>query len=654
MVDYTNFESATSAKGKKRKNKLDPVKEMGKAGFWWKEESPEYRAQSLAAAAEALEKDQTIKHNLNLLHARLYGNFDLAGFGARQYMRGNAMASAKIAFNVVEAATDTLASKISKQRPRPVFLTDGAFYEEQQKAKRLGSFTDGMFSYAEVYKKDDLAFIDSCVFGSGGYKLIIDDNGKVNIERAFIDEIYVDEADARYGAPRQMIQGKLCHREKLLSDFGTTPELIEAIRDARPPNGVEQAGFGDMVQVWEGWHLPSGKGAKDGCHSIVLEGGTELYYEKWTLDRFPFVFFDFKKRLVGFWGTGVAEMLTGIQLELNRLVRSVSEQLRRKGRGRTWVPLAAKVPPEHFTNAIGDIAYYNGSVPPSVDASNAVSGEEFQQIDRLYQKAFQIVGVSEMSVSAKKPSGLDAGVALREYEEIESERFAKQHQRWDAFHMELAEAMLDFVREFGGKNYVTRYEHKRYMETIKWEDVAKEAGEYKIQIFPSSSLPRTPSARKQFVKELQADGTIDQPTAVKLLDFPDIQTELNLGIAAQDDCDAIIDRTLNSNKPLEMPDKYTNLDMLVERATAAYLFARNHEASAEKLDNLGALIDSAATASMAAKQPIMPPSQPTALPMPGQMPGDPSAGGAPGGAPPMQQSQTMNVPVQPAVPPNIA
>lgn len=646
-MDYNDFTSDKAPKGKKRKKgKVDQVKEMGKAGFWWKEESPTYRAQCLAAAAEALDKDQTTRKNLNLLHARLYGNFDLSGFGARQYMRGNVLASTKIAFNVVEAATDTLASKISKHRPRPVFLTDGAKWAEQQKAKRLGRFTEGMFAHANIRAKNDLIFIDSCVFGDGGYKIIIDDDKKVNVERVFIDELLVDEADARYGSPRQMFQGKLCHREKLMADY---PASADAIRDATPPNGVEMSGFGDMVQVWEGWHLPSSPTAGDGYHSIVLEGGIELHGEAWTLNRFPFVLYPFKPRLLGFWGQGVAEMLTGIQLELNRLVRSVGEQLRRKGRGRTWVPLAAKVPPEHFSNAIGDICYYNGSQPPTVDSSNAVAQEEFMQIDRLYQKAFQIVGVSEMSVSAKKPSGLDAGVAIREWEEIESERFAKQHQRWDNFHIDLAEAMLDFVRAFGGENYVTKYEHKRFMETVKWSDVEHKVGEYAIKMFPSSSLPQTPAARRQAVKEMEADGTIDKPTALKLLDFPDLEAEMNLGNASRDDIDAMIDRVLNGSGEVEMPDKYTNLDQLVERGTAAYLFARNHEASEDRLDKLSALIDAAAAMSIAAKQPIMPP-QPTALPMPGAMPGDAGAGAQPMG----DMTQNVNVPLQPAVPPNIA
>ncbi len=640
-MDFNDFQGSKSPKKKKGRGKVDQVAELGKAGYWWRETNPEFRAQSLTAAAEALEKDQSGRHNLNLLHARMYSNMDLLSFGPRQYGRSNVAASAKIAFNITESGIDALAAKVSKLRPRADFQTDGAKFSEQQKSKRLGQFGEGLFANAKVYTKDDLLFVDAGVFGTGGYKVIMND-GKVDVERAVIDEIYVDEADAKYGCPRQMIQGKLCHREKLLADY---PEHADAIRDAKPPNGVEQSGFGDMVQVWEGWHLPSSKASKDGYHCIALADGVQLLGEEWKMNRFPFVFFHFKPRLLGFWGQGVAEILTGLQLELNRLVRSVGEQLRRKGRGRIFMPLAAKVPPEHMTNAIGDMVYYNGNVAPTVDSSNAVAAEEFQQIDRLWKYGFQLIGVSEMSVSAKKPSGLDAGVALREYEDIESERFAKQHQRWDTFHMELMETMLDFVRVFGGEDYVTKYEHKRYMETIKWSDVAHECGEYSIKMMAASGLSASPAGRRQDIKELEASGYIDKTTARALLDLPDIRAEENLGNAARDDVDALIDNALNGSGDIEMPDKYTNLDLLVERGTAMYLFARNHDADEERLEMLSALIDGAAEASIQAKEPIMPQGQPTALPMPGSPPDAPGGGG--GG----DMTQNVNVPLQPSVPP---
>lgn len=647
-INYKSFE------GKKSE---DPATEHGKAGFWWREENATFRGQMVRDTAQALEREQSVRHNLNLLHARMYGNFDMSGFGARQYARGSIIPNTKIAFNVTEAAVDTLASKISKHSPVVRFQTNGAKWDEQQKGKRLEQFVSGGFSYMKLKQKNDIIFVDSAVLGTGGYKFYIDENEKVNVERVFVDEVLVDEADGRYGSPRQMFHGKLCHREKLLAEYGDTEERAAAITAAKSPDGVEQNGQGDMVQVWEAWHLPSSKKAGDGRHCVVLDdGGVELECNKWKMQRFPIVLFRFKPRLLGFWGQGVAEILTGIQIELNRLVTSISEQLRRKGRGRVFMPLSAKVPEAHITNRVADIVYYNGTTPPTVDNSNAVAQEEFMQIDRLYAKAFQIVGVSEMSVSAKKPSGLDAGVAIREWEEIESERFAKQHQRWDEFHVELAETWLDYVREFGGDDYVTNYERQQYMETITAKDVMMAEGEYMPFATPSSSLPGTPAARRQAVKELLADGFIDKPTGSQLLGYPDLESEANLANASRNDVDRLINQLLNSDKPIQMPDKYTNLEDFVERGTANLLFARNHGAPEKRLMKLEAAINAGAKMLLATIAPPAP-GGPSALPTADGAPapaGTPAMGAGPGMPPINVTGQQVNVPAAPAVPPLIA
>jgi hypothetical protein len=651
-VDYKDFDRST---GKKVPNLDPPEARETQPGYWWKEPDPGFRAQMLQAAAAALQKEQATRHNMDLLHSRLYGNFDMAGFGPRQYMRGNISAASKIALNIVESATDTLAAKISKHRPRPEFVTDGAKWAEQRKARRLGHFAEGMFANANVYKKDDLVFIDACILGTGGFHIFMNEDGKVDVERVFTGEIYVDEADGRYGRPRQMIRGFLAHRERLLAKYGTTKELRDLIQNTKAPSGVEQMGFGDMVQVWEGWHLPSSDSAGDGKHCIVIDGGlagasSELLCEEWKMRRFPFVFFNYSNRMLGFWGKGVAEILTGIQLELNRLIRSISEQLRRKGRGRVFIPMSANVPPELITNAIADVIPFAGSIPPVVDNANAVASEEFQQIDRLWQKGFQIVGASEMSVSAKKPAGLDAGVALREYEEIESERFAKQHQRWDTFHVELIECMLDFVRHFGGEGYVTKYEHKKYMETIEWDDVKHEPGEYAIKIFPSSSLPGTPAAKRQAIVEMMGQGFITKARGQVLLDMPDLEAESNLALAGEEDADCIIETIMDEDSDeVEAPDKYSNMELIVDRATAAYLFAKHHGASENQLRRLSALIDMAAQKVLEAKKAQMPAPTMPAPPAPG-----PAGMAPPPGAPNMTFSPQVNMPTPPAVPPNVA
>jgi hypothetical protein len=398
----------------------------------------------------------------------------------------------------------------------------------------------------------------------------------------------------------------------------------------------------NTVQVWEAWHLPSGKKAKDGKHVIAIDGAV-LLEEAWKIDRFPFVPFRYKKRTTGFWGKGVVESVAGIQIELNRLVRSISEQLRRKGRGRTYVAMGSKVNPAHLGNGIGDIVYYTGQ-PPHTDNNNAVAPEEFMQIDRLYQRAFQEIGVSELSAAAKKPSGLDAAVALREYNDIESERFALVHQAWEQFFLDYAELCLDLIKtQYGWKGYEIKLPSKRSMIQVDWANIDLDRDSYVMQMWPTSSLPQTPAARYAKVKEMMQDGFIDKPVAQRLLEFPDVEAESNLGNAIIDDVDATISAVLDDPEPRLMSlEPYQNLDMLIQRATAAYLYARHNECPEDRLSMLRNLIDNATAQKAALMAP--PPAPPGAA-----GPAGPVA--PPMGAPPMGGPQMGDLNVNVAPPP---
>ena len=79
-------------------------------------------------------------------------------------------------------------SKITKNKPKPTFLTDGADWELQQKAKKLTKFCEGVFYGAKVYQEATKAFIDACIFGTGAVKFFACD-GEIKCERVLIDEI---------------------------------------------------------------------------------------------------------------------------------------------------------------------------------------------------------------------------------------------------------------------------------------------------------------------------------------------------------------------------------------------------------------------------------------------------------------------------------
>ena len=645
---------------------LEAREGSGYPSRWWLEEDCDKRCQGVIDMAKSLEQNSGERHQANLRHARLYENIELDSLGSSDFAVSVVMQAIRgrglVRQNVVAACQDTLGAKIAKNKPRPSFLTSGGSWDKQQKARRLDKFARGMFYEMDIYEKSKEVFNDACTFGDGFLHFYQDEaTGRLDCERVLPDELFVDDLDAFYGKPRTLLRRKYVQREVLCAMFPDKAGDLYAA-DNTTGAGVNRKNLTPIVEVWEAWHLPSSKKAKDGMHCISVDG-VELLCEPWKLDCFPFVKFQYKKRTVGFWGKGVAETLTGIQLELNRTIMSVSEQLRRKGRGRIFLQHGSKVNPAQMTNGIADIVFYTGT-PPVVDSSSAVSQDEMMHIERLYRMAFQEVGISELSVSAKKPSGLDAAVALREYSDIESERFSLVHQAWETFFMDCIKLCLKLIRyQVGNKGYLVKLPSKRYVIEMDWSEIAMEEDDYIIQIFPVSSLPQTPAARYQKVKEMMADGFIDKATAQRLLDYPDLESEQNLANAALDDADATISAILDEATPRVMPlEPFQNLELIVQRANAAYLFARHHDCPEDRLDMVRQLIEQA-TAKMqeiamaTAPMPMAgPPGSPASGPVPPGPAGMPGQGPATPLAPRIGGDLTINAapPVAPAVPPTVA
>lgn len=598
---------------------------------WW-EVDEEERAQNVVDVGRSLKSDSASRLAAHIRHARMYENCEIESLQSRDYsdaiVRQIITASGLMSLNVGAACVDTLTAKITKNRPRPEFLTSGASWDMKVKAENLDKWCQGFFYQTKIYRKARQVFIDGCEFGTGFLYIFPCEDGRLDCERVLPSEIFVDDLDGQYSAPRQMIRLKYVSRDVLTRLF---PKHAEKIANAGKKEKTDtihaQAEvIENTIEVWEAWHLPSGEKAKDGRHAICIDGAC-LLDERWKISCFPFVVYRFKQRTAGFWGKGVIETVQGIQIELNRVVRSLAQQTRRKGKGRTFVPLGSKVSPAHLTNADGgDYIYFTGGVPPIVDNSNAIAPEDFNLINLYYQKAFQEAGISELSAASKKPAGLDAAVALREYSDIESERFAPQHQEWEQLFMDFAETAIELItKQYGWQSYKVLVPGRRDLLEVDWAEINLDRDSYVMQMWPVSNLPQTPAARLQRVKEMMEAGFITKAQAQRLLEFPDIEAESNLANAVIDDADATISAILDDKTPKLMPlEPYQNYDMIIERSNAAYLYARHRGCPEERLALLRNLIDNATAAKAALMQP---PPGPMNLAPPGAAPGPMMGGG---------------------------
>jgi hypothetical protein len=542
---------------------------------WWKTENP---GAAMVQAAETLYVDAEWMRISHLAYARLFTNRLLSSLYQTSNGRGYAVPflgtfDRRLTMNVVEACINTATAKLAKNKPRALFLTSGGDFALRRRAKLLTKFVDGLFAANDIY--DDIGqavFRDACVFGTGAVK-VYTDGAEIKVERVLMHELICNEGEAVYGKPRNLYQRKYIYRERLKELYGNA-ENIGAIEGAQSEDPQKfGAAESDMVPCYEGWHLPDGD--EPGRHVIGINGAT-LLSEPWSKQRFPIILFHWEDPLAGIWGKGIAEQLVGIQLEINKLLRFIQLAQRRMAIPRYLVEDGSKVNTAELSDEIGSIVKFAaGTRPPQIDTGAAVAPEIYNWFEVMYQKAFEIVGISQLSATATKPAGLNAAVALREFHDIESERFVLVGQRWEKFFLDIAGVMLDQARDLYEANPGLRVKAPgtKLIEKIAWKDVNLKEDEYEMRAYPTSILPTTPSGRLQRVQELFEAGFIDKSYAMSLMDFPDLENVVSLQTASFDEISRMIDNIIEHGK-YETPEPHLDLQLATQMAQHSYLRAR--------------------------------------------------------------------------------
>jgi len=556
--------------------------------FWWREPKGEVHAHVFPIVRK-VRQEQNSRRADYLRFAKLYANRDFDRFISSV---SASLFGKKISFNVIKACIDTACAKISTTKTRPMFLTEKGSRKQQNKAKKLTQYLDGTYYQSDIYSIGQEVFRDACIFGTGALKCLEKDN-QISYERTFIDEIVVDDIDGRLGNPRQLHQTKPIHREilkEMFPDEEGASRIRQAIDSAEAVSRPEKNGLVDMIEVVESWHLPSGKDATDGRHTICIQNET-LLDEEWNHESFPFIFFRWNKPILGFFGEGLAAELIGIQLEINMMLLRIKEALELMAVPRIFLEEGSNVNSSHINDEIGGIIKYRGTQPTAV-TWQGMNQETYNHLEYLYKKAFEISGISQLSASSKKPAGLDSGVAIREYQDIETERFAVVASAYQKFYLDVAKLTIAIQREIAEKDpkLSVRVKEKKFMTTIKWKEVDLDDDKYIMQVFPTNFLPKTPEGKLQFVQELIQSGFIDPDWALSLLDFPDLEGFFNLKTSAIDDTLQILDRIIEDEE-YTAPEVYMNLHLSMGMAQGAYLRAKTDGTSDISLEYLQRFID---------------------------------------------------------------
>lgn len=519
---------------------------------WWKPEGGLETHQVVEKLLSQIRNQQTWRRDACEYYAKQYAGPQIsalsslrAGVTASTPFKANALQ-----FNVIASVCNTVQAKVAKNRPLPKFVTNGGDWSQQRKAKLLSKFIEGEFDRTGVWELDPLIVLHACVFGEGVVKVFRDDE-RIILEPEFPWRVFVDEQEAQYGmrGVRSCYQQKPYDRLVLAEMFPEHADWILTEASNLSMDEEWQVGaeaVADQIVVTECWHLRSGKNAKDGKHAIVVKGKT-LLVEDWSYDYFPFVWLQRNDALIGAHPAGFAESLTGLQREINFVAKRVQEAHYRMGGSHWAVENNSRVTSESLNNGQATILRFTGTqpVPNHVPPFHP---QTYDYLQSLIPKAYEMVGVSQLSAQAKKPVGIDSGAALQTFSDIESEGMIVFAKQFETFHKTLASRMVDLLRELVAVDpeYAVNIRGRRFRKKVKFADVNLEPDAFVVECFPTSMLQHTPAGRLQQVQTLVQAGLISDPKeARRLLAFPDLEASDNLENSSHDLIEEVLERMLD-------------------------------------------------------------------------------------------------------------
>ncbi len=593
---------------------------------WWKADDDQRLAMELCGTVSYLKTNQTYRMRQLAVDIRLYSGlsvYSYAGSNVSKMDRTKSLPDDRPTFNLIQACTDTLVSRLTQNEPAPRFLTDGADYKKRHLAAELNKFILGEFYQTHTYKKAAKMLQDTIVMGTGILKVYRGKDDKVCVDRVLQTDLFVDDNDSLNADPQQLYQMKLVDRDKLIAQNPKEAAIIAATPQSYPDNAPDSGRTtADQVMVVEGWKLPSGPdpdahGYIPGRHTIATVNGV-IFDEEWHKTKFPFVMMNYSDPFLGYWGQGLATQLFGTQLSINRIMYTITRAISLVGVPRVFIDQSSKVVKAHNNNEIGVIITYSG-VKPSYEIAPCNAPELYAERDKLIDYGFRQCGVSSMQATSQKPAGLNSGEAIRSYDDISSDRFAQLSKKYENIFIDLAyqitDVAMDIAKETG--KYQTVYPNKDGTREISLPQMGFLEDPFVIQCFTESSLPRTPAGRIQTVTEMVQAGMLSVKEGRRLMKAPDLEDNEKLDNASEERIFQILDKIVEEGK-YTPPDPFIDLQLATTLTTQyinLYLAANLEEKKADMLRTFFKQVQ----ALIQGSQPVAPPAAaptPTANPMP--------------------------------------
>ena len=449
---------------------------------------------------------------------------EVVGFYQRGTFSTSDDTTSAIQENVIASCIETLCSKIASQKVRPFFNTVNGTFKEMQIAKQAQIFFDMLYEENNVNEIITDAFRNACVFDKGIVK--ISDDGITN---RLPWNVFFD--------PREVTYNQITYvAEKLPKTPGRILELKYGIKANRNLDYTVYEYYDVMEHI----------------KAVYVQELNKVVTHEYKPNIIPYLEIHYTNPVKGDTSQSVVDQLYGIQTQIDELLAVMKDSIAVNPGMTLLVPRSSNIKTNMLSNRTGQIIQYDPipgqTTSPVTYATNDIISPQFVQLlDKLKNDAYEIVGISQLSATSQKPSGLNSGVALNTMEDIESSRFETQLNSVVRLYVDVAKACLDI---FPPEIDILPDDLNR--ANIKWADIVEARNNMKIQFSAAESLSKDPSEKLKQLVALSQAGVIPQSHIATLMELPDLQSGYNLANNAFNSVYTFIDNVLVSGI---LPDK---------------------------------------------------------------------------------------------------
>lgn len=461
-------------------------------------------------------------------------------------------------YNVIRVCVNTLANKIGKGVVNPRIMSTGANFYVREKCKMADSFIKSAFHKMKFHEEARKILFDACLQGTGVGKVCVDsENNEIWVERVMLDEVFVELHDAYYGDPSRIYQLKFMSRKTLQKKFPEQSVLIAASSslpfDAFTLSEMANESLSsENIVVIEAW-AKQGDGVNGKGRHVLATSNAILFDEEWDKDYLPFIKLDYTPPLVGWYGEGIAHEILKLQQDLTDIDQYIDEAIHAVTAPKIFYNEEAEFSKGLYDNVVGGLIGVKGLAKNVSPASvihtispTALSNEVYSYRQGKLKDAHDQCGVSQMSASGMKPAGLDSGAALREYNDIQSERFATFGFAYENFTKDAASIVLKELVNLS--DYVVRNRKGTGLKKIKFSDLGLALDDIEVDVYPVSALPDSPAGRLASIKELGDVVAIPPNKIPELLRMPDLEGFFEIEDAPKRYIDKFLSRLLKNPK----------------------------------------------------------------------------------------------------------